>query len=77
MLGDTVSDGILREAQTAHLFLHSCLSDWDMFRQLSEVNQKLITGDYEVLASLYCKSICSENITPLQRCGIERLQAVE
>lgn len=50
--------------------------DWDMFRQLSAANHKLIVGDYEVMDMLWLKAICSDNINPLQRSSIERLQAV-
>lgn len=50
--------------------------DWDMFRQLSAANQKLIAGDYETLNFIDSKYICSDNITPLQRSSIERLQAI-
>ena len=50
--------------------------DWDMFRQLSAANQKLFFNDYETLSFIGYGSICSENITPLQRSSIERLQAV-
>ena len=50
--------------------------DWDMFRQLSTANQKLFFTDYETLSFIGYGSVCSENITPLQRSSIERLQAV-
>lgn len=50
--------------------------DWDMFRQLSAANQKLFFNDYEMLSFIGYDSVCSENITPLQRSSIERLQAV-
>lgn len=50
--------------------------DWDMFRQLSAANQKLFFNDYEMIARIGYDSVCSENITPLQRSSIERLQAV-
>ena len=50
--------------------------DWDMFRQLSAANQKLFFNDYGMLSHIGLNSVCSENITPLQRSSIERLQAV-
>lgn len=50
--------------------------DWDMFRQLSAANQKLFYNDYETLSFINYDTVCSENITPLQRSSIERLQAV-
>ena len=50
--------------------------DWDMFRQLSSANQRLFYNDYEMISRIDYDSICSENITPLQRSSIERLQAV-
>lgn len=50
--------------------------DWDMFRQLSSANQKLFFNDYDMLHFINNKIVCSENITPLQRSSIERLQAV-
>jgi hypothetical protein len=50
--------------------------DWDMFRQLSAANQKLFYNDYETLSLINYETVCSENITPLQRSSIERLQAV-
>lgn len=50
--------------------------DWDMFRQLSAANQKLFFNDYGMLSHIGWNSVCSENITPLQRSSIERLQAV-
>ncbi len=50
--------------------------DWDMFRQLSAANQKLFFNDYEMISFIGYDSVCSENITPLQRSSIERLQAM-
>jgi len=50
--------------------------DWDMFRLLSAANQKLFFNDYETLSFINYETVCSENITPLQRSSIERLQAV-
>lgn len=49
--------------------------DWDMFRQLSAANQKLFFNDSEMISFIDYNFICSENITPLQRSSIERLQA--
>lgn len=50
--------------------------DWDMFRQLSAANQKLFFNDYEMLSFIGYNTICSEDITPMQKSSIERLQAV-
>lgn len=50
--------------------------DWNMFRQLSSANQRLFYNDYEMISHIGYNSVCSENITPLQRSSIERLQAV-
>lgn len=44
--------------------------DWDMFRQLSAANQKLFFNHYETLHFLDARTVCSEDITPLQRSSI-------
>lgn len=50
--------------------------DWDLFRQLSAANQKLFFNDYETIHFINYKMVCSEDVSPLQRSSIERLQAV-
>lgn len=50
--------------------------DWDTFRQLSSANQRLFFNDYEVLNFIELRYVNSDEVNAMQRCSIERLQAL-